>query len=120
MRKPLWKFAIGAALLFGAGGPAMASGTNAYGKITGVYGTYNGAVLFSVNVTTRDTPPACAANLPNRWAIDASTVAGQAAVQVLYWAIEHHKLVWVTGTGSCSIWSDTETVALFSIHDTDY
>lgn len=110
--------------------PAFASSTNGYGSIKGVTGTYNGALLFNVDLTfystetksrrataTRDAPPACGAGQPNRWAIDASTPAGQAAASALLWALGQHKLISVTGSGKCSIWPDVETVATFTIED---
>ena len=91
--------------------PAIASSSN-IGNITDVWGTNNGAVLFNVT-GTRTTPPACGTNNPQRFAIDASTTAGQAAVAVLLSAQARGKAVMVNGTGNCTIWGDTETVAYF-------
>lgn len=91
--------------------PAIASQSN-IGNITDVWGTNNGAVLFNVT-GTRAAPPACGANNPQRFAIDASAPAGQAAVAVLLSAQARGKAVIVMGTGNCTIWGDTETVAYF-------
>ena len=99
------------------GSPASASTTGGYGQIYELYGTANGAVLFSVTGTGRSGIPSCGAGLPNRWALDASNVAAQAQVAVLLSAWAAHKKVWVTGTGSCTIWGDTETVVYFSVQD---
>lgn len=111
--------------LFLMAAPVCASSTSEYGKVTGVYATASGALLFSTQLfegggaPARDTPPACGSGLPNRWAIDASTPAGQTAVTTLLWALDNRRQVLVIGTGTCSIWSDTETVAMISVQDSD-
>lgn len=97
--------------------PSFASSTNGFGNVTGVYGTSNGAILFSTDATQRSSVPSCGSNNPQRWAIDASTTAGQAAASLLITAWSQHKRVWVTGTGVCSIWGDTETVSFFNVED---
>jgi hypothetical protein len=98
--------------------PCSASNTNGFGKIVGVYGTNNGAVLFDVLVDTRGALPACADNsVPHRWAIDASTVPGQSAAALLISAWTAKKRVWINGTDVCSIWNATETVQYFLIED---
>lgn len=97
--------------------PGFASSTNGFGNVTDVYGTNNGAVLFSTDATQRSSVPSCASNNPRRWAIDASTTAGQAAASLLITAWAQHKRVWVTGTGACSIWGDTETVLFFNVEN---
>lgn len=101
--------AIGIATLTLA--PAGASQSNT-GYITDVWGTNNGAVLFNVT-GTRTAPSACGANNPQRFAIDASTTAGQAAVAILLSTEARGKQIAVTGTGTCTIWGDTETVVDF-------
>lgn len=96
-----------------------ASTTVGYGNVLQIYGTSNGAVLFSVVGTgvSRSGVPSCGSSQPNRWAIDASTVAGQAAVQVLLAAYAQHKPIFVQGTGTCTLWGDTETVDFFNLSD---
>lgn len=97
--------------------PANAS-TAGFGSISTVYATQNGAVIFTLNGTSRTTPPACQnSSVPDRWTIDASTVAGQAQVAVLLNAQASGKRIWIYGTGSCSIWIDTETVWVFQVED---
>jgi hypothetical protein len=95
--------------------PAIASTTGGFVQITDIYATHNGAVLFSGG--PRSGVPACGINNPNRWAIDASTPAGQAAASVLITAWMNKKRVWVTGFNSCSIWGDTETVLFFNVEN---
>lgn len=97
--------------------PANASNTGGYGQISGVFGTSSGAVLFSVSGPGRSGIPSCGTSNPTRWALDASTVAGQAQVAVFLSAWAAHKQVAVVGTGSCSIWGDTETVLYVNIQD---
>ena len=91
--------------------PAIAS-SSGIGNITDVWGTSNGAVLFNMT-GTRTAVPTCGANNPQRFAIDASTVAGQAAVAVLLSAQARGKAIEVSGMGTCTIWGDTETVSFF-------
>ena len=112
------------AMALGAHSPAEASNTGGFGYVFGVFGTWNGAVLFSVQVNganhqlvSRTGIPACGTNNSNRWAIDASTPAGQAAVQVLLTAYTQHRPIYVTGTGTCTVWGDTETVQFFNLFD---
>jgi hypothetical protein len=110
--------------------PVHASSTNGFGRITDISGTYNGAILFNVDMgrfntdtktkdamATRDALPACAAAQPNRWAIDASTQAGLAAAQTLLWAKQNNRAIYVTGSGKCSVWSDVETVTRFDVQE---
>lgn len=107
-----------------------ASSTGGMGRITRISSTHDGALLFNVdmsyyNIETksrretakRDAPPACGAGQPSRWALDASTVAGQAAAMTLLWAKERSKQVSVVGSGRCSIRPDIETVSSFNISD---
>lgn len=98
--------------------PAQASEAPA-GNIVRVYGMLNGALLFNTTAARTSAPPACQQDpgLAQRWAIDASTVAGQTAASVLLTAYALKKKVFVLGTGNCSIWGDTETVAFILIED---
>lgn len=107
-------FAIGALLPVHS---AIASNTNNFGPISGVYATNAGAVLFSVTTSGRTGIPACGAAAPSRWAIDVTTSTGQAQAAALLSAYTLKKRIWVNGTGTCSIWSDTETAAYFNIED---
>lgn len=99
-----------------AASPASAS-TAQFGTISGVYGTSNGAILFATD-GARTTAPACqAAGAPQRFAIDASTTAGQAAASLLLTAYSLHRKVFVQGMGACGIWSDAETVSYILMAD---
>ena len=101
---------------------AVATSANAssstIGYVQSVFGTYNGAVLFYIvdasgNPITRTGVPSCGATLNSRWALDASTVAGQASAAVLLSAWSSRTRITVVGEGTCTIWSDTETVQFF-------
>lgn len=111
------KIALGAILSsLIAAAPVLASNADT-GTVSGIYGTHNGAVIFTTSGTRTGTIPACAIANPQRFVIDASTAAGQSAVAVLLTAYAKGKAVNVVGTGSCTIWGDTETVAYFRIVD---
>jgi len=117
IRKAIAALGMGALTLLPMQG--YASNTNAFGNVVGVFAMANGAVLFSTDasVSARTGIPACGQGNAARWAIDASTTAGQAAVSVLLTAWSQHKRVNVVGSGACNIWSDTETVAYFLVED---
>lgn len=108
---------VAAILSLALAGPTQASEAP-MGTIVGVFGTHNGALLFSTTSGRSGPAPACQGpGLAQRWAIDASTVAGQAAASALLTAYALKKRVNVYGTGGCSIWGDTETVSFFIIED---
>ena len=97
-------------------GAALPSVTG-WGNIYQVFGTQNGAVLFNTT-GARTTPlPACGVNNPTRFAINASTPAGQAAVSLLITAKQNGKQIAVWGSGACDIWGDTETISWIQIQD---
>jgi len=100
--------------------PAAASNSNGFGYVSQVYGMGNGSVMFSVAASRTGTIPPCAATSGVRWVIDASTVSGQAAAQVLIMAYTHHLQIYVTGIEVCSIWGDTETVNYIYLADPPY
>jgi len=95
---------------------AHASNNTDWAYLTSPFGTSNGAVLFSTAVSTTGRP-SCGAGLPNRWAVDASTVAGRSQLSLLMMAYALHKRVFVVGTHGCSIWGDTETVWYFHVEN---
>lgn len=95
--------------------PAAHASNADFGTISQFYGTNNGALMFSTS-GTRTTAPSCSTN-PQRFAIDASTTAGQAAASLVLTAYALHKQVYVVGTGTCSIWGDTETVLFIRMQD---
>lgn len=98
--------------------PAAEATTAGYGYIGQIIAGYNGAILFNTDGARSGTLPSCqGAGLGQRWAIDASTTAGQAAVSVLLNAYNQHKRIYVDGRGVCTIWGDTETVNFISMQD---
>jgi hypothetical protein len=89
------------------------------GYVQDVFGTNTGAVLFSLVdengvLLTRTNLPSCATTQPGRWAIDATAPGGQAAADFLYklWST-HAQIGGIVGTGTCTVWVDTETVVWF-------
>lgn len=113
MKKPAL---VAASLLAAVPTPVIASSA-AIGSIYAIYGTNNGAVLFSTT-GTRTQPRACQdPGGPHVFAIDASTTAGQAAVSVLLTAHAQNKRVTIWGSGNCSIWGGVETISYFLVED---
>lgn len=74
-----------------------------------------GGQYFFSTTGTRTATPSCATQ--PRWVIDTSTSAGQSQVAALLSAYTMNKKVSVTGTGTCSVWADTETVLVLYIID---
>jgi hypothetical protein len=74
-----------------------------------------GLVFFNTN-GTRTTRPTCA-TVPTRFVFDGSTPGGQALLSALQTAIARGKRVFVSGTGNCPLWSDTESVLQLSFED---
>ena len=81
------------------------------GYIFEVFGTHNDTVLFPAIATISGARPSRQdTELTSRYAIDASTVTGQSIVAILMAAKTQAKRIVVSGTGTCTIWSDAETV----------
>ena len=78
--------------------------------------TQNGSVFFFYSSGTRTTAPSCA-TVQGRWVVSLANASGQSAMAIVMMAIGMHKRVWVNGTGTCSLWSDTETVDYISVED---
>jgi hypothetical protein len=108
--------AMTAAVLAVAGlaSPAAASSSQS-GTISTILPLRNGIVLFN-HSGARTATPACH-TIAGRWAIDASTTAGQAALSVLMSAYLAGKKIAVLGQGNCSTHGDTEAVEHFVIND---
>ena len=82
-----------------------------------VFGMSNGAVLFSTD-GSRGTRPSCSGpGLDARYAINASTLTGQSQLSAFMTAYALKKRIFIHGSGTCSIWADTETVDYFWIED---
>jgi hypothetical protein len=99
-----------------AGTPAAAS-TADWGSITGVYAISNGTVLFNTSGLRSGKPGCQGPGLEARWALDGSTVAGQAQIAILLNAYNTKKKIIIAGQNSCTIWGDTETVLYFLMQD---
>jgi len=97
-------FSICALMLFAQ--PASA-GTASAGLITHTISFPAGQFIFSQN-GARTSAPSCA--FQGRWAVDVSTAGGQAAQANVLTAFAMGKPVYVTGTGTCSVDSASETV----------
>ena len=110
-------------LLFGAASISlMASQQPAYAGGAAPVGTINTiqplvspplGVLFFNTTGSHTGGPSCATG--TRWAIDTTTSAGQTMASVVLTAYALGKQIAVTGTGTCSAWSDTETVYYLTV-----
>ncbi|BEV12112.1 hypothetical protein ATDW_26080 [Asticcacaulis sp. DW145] len=97
--------------------PSAASMTG-FGTINTIIYMKNGAILFNTSAERTTPTPACqSATFPKRFAIDASTVSGQAYASGLITAYAMGKKVRITGTGTCDIFWDTETVQYFEVEN---
>ena len=93
------------------------AGAADWGNISAIYALSNGGVLFNSSGSRNGKPGCQGPGLEARWALDGSTVAGQAQVALLINAYNTRKRIIIVGQNSCSIWGDTETVAYFSMAD---
>ena len=89
------------------------AGTSGPGYPANVYFMINGIALIPVDSAQID-PPACA-TVKSRFAIDGTTSAGKVQIAALLTAIAMGKQINIWGTGTCSIWGDTETISFFQI-----
>ncbi|MBO9710399.1 MAG: hypothetical protein J7521_19525 [Caulobacter sp.] len=112
----LRRFVLLSACVMAMASPAAASDAQ-MGNILHLYATSTGAVMFDTTGSIGARPACQGSNVPNRFAIDASTVAGQSMAAALMTAYSLHKRIYIVGTGACSIWGDTETVAWFMVED---
>ncbi|KRA60252.1 hypothetical protein ASD79_08425 [Caulobacter sp. Root655] len=91
---------------------------SAGGKISNILSYADGGIVFFNHDGVRSALPSCpAAVLPTRWAINVSTPAGQARLAVLLSAYSLGKKIDIAGTGTCTLWQDTETLGYFVIKD---
>jgi hypothetical protein len=72
-----------------------------------------GVAIVTVSGPTSGTWPACASL--QRYAVNASTAAGQAIYAAILSAKMAGQKITVTGAGNCSIWGDSETIATMSV-----
>lgn len=76
----------------------------------------NGVVVVYTDGQRLGTPN-CALASPTRFAIDAATTAGKVQLAGLLSAHATGKPVRIVGTGTCSVYSDSETINYFYIGD---
>lgn len=105
------RFLMALPLLF-IGTNAGASTTN-YGYVT-AFLQAGGVVMFYQDGDRSGAPSCQGADVPKRWAFDASTGAGHAMLSILLTAYAQHRTVKIVGTGACSVQGDTETVFLLA------
>lgn len=110
------RWAVGLYVASAFGAAAHASSTD-YGYIDSLLSSQNGAVMFNINANRTAAPSCQGSSIPKRFALDTSTVAGQAQAKVLMDAYTKRKRIAITGTGTCSLWGDTETSNIFQVED---
>jgi hypothetical protein len=98
--------------LWGAVASASAAGTYS-GTITSVegYGENTNAVFVLINGTVSGSPAGCATQ-NYRFALNPSNASGQALLAVVLSALARGVTVGIIGSGTCSIWPDTESILL--------
>ena len=75
----------------------------------------NGAVLVYTSGSRTGTIPACGVTQPQRFALDSTTPAGKAQLAGILTAFAAGKPVVIVGTGTCSVFFDSETIEYFHI-----
>ena len=99
---------IAAALLMLAVASPANAGNAGLGTVSGLISTEFEIQFFNTNGQRAGTPSCVGAGLQPRWAISVGNDAGKTMMAVLLTAIARGKKVAVNGTGTCSIWGDTE------------
>jgi hypothetical protein len=90
---------------------AEASSTNA-GNVERVLILSSGIVTFNLTGGRTALPSCQGPTVPTRWAFNSSTTAGQSMLSLILTAYAANKQISVVGTGTCTDWSDTESVSL--------
>ena len=76
-----------------------------------------GKIFFEQNGPRTATPACSTQNY--RWVFDVQSPDGQAKAALLFNAYALHKRVFVSGTGACSDWGDTESMDYFILIDSN-
>ncbi len=92
-------------LSFLTSGQSFASQTNA-GYVSQILVTTDSRAYFEQS-GVRTARPTCATL--TRWVIDTSTFAGQAMLSLVLSAQAQHMPVYISGSGNCALWGDSET-----------
>jgi hypothetical protein len=96
------------------GGVASASAAGTYvGTIVNVegYGENTNAVFVIINGTVGGSPPSCGTQ-NYRFVLNPSNASGQALLAITLSALARNVAVSIIGSGTCSIWGDTESILL--------
>lgn len=112
--KKLIALCISGLLLSGLSSPVQASDTGV-GYVGEIIISHGGIVLFNLSGTRTATPSCHHASVPQRWAFNSTTPAGQAKLAALLSVKNTGKAIWLRGTGTCADWGDTESVDYFII-----
>ncbi len=105
------RVAIVAACLMAFSTAALSSGTVTDATITGVTMFVSiGDVLFIKTNQTVSTPASCSTNSNFQFVVSLSSATGQQMMALLLAARAGAAPISITGTGSCSVYSNVETV----------
>ena len=91
---------------------AAQASTAGNGYITSYTPQIGGKLFFSMD-GSRSAQPGCSTS--NRWVVDGSTAGGQVLVAGLLTAFAQHKQIYVSGSGACNVWGDTEDLTYFTV-----
>jgi hypothetical protein len=98
-------------LLLAVFAPLSTAGSAAAGTLSLLHFMSNGVVIVYTN-GARSGVPSCSP-FPTRFALNASTAAGKTQLAGLLTAYASGSPVVIMGTGTCSVWSDTESIDYF-------
>jgi hypothetical protein len=108
--KQIFSKGLACSVFLGAIASVPVAASEAQGRVTRVYVMNDGQAMFHLDAPLRTGLPACAVNLPTRWAFNANTPAGQAKLSLVLTAYASGKELYVVGQNSCPDWGDTESV----------
>ncbi len=108
----LSRVTIAAIMLVVCGSPTSAEGFS-MGQIYNLT-VQDGIVMFYVT-GEHSSPPPCA-TATTRWAFDGRSAAGQVIMTAISTAFATGKAAEIHGTGTCSVWGDSESIFFSIIH----
>jgi len=98
--------------------PVAAAASAADGYVTGFVPLSNGIVFFFQNGTISGSHPACdTGGLPQRWALDSTTAAGQSLLSILLTAKSTHEILRIVGSGTCPTGGNSESIGILVTDD---
>jgi purine nucleoside permease len=110
MNRFIWKLILATTILLAPNAFASGGGPSLVGFLT--YRA-DGVAFFYINGTRTGTKPACATFGSGSWfrfAIDTNTAGGKAQLAGVLAAHATGESIYVTGTGDCGVYGDTESV----------